>query len=252
MPRYLPTEQVRALQRRALEKCGTIRQTADGTHSRVVEWDAAGDCLSPVFVGLHGRPVEPPGSFVVSKANPPAFLDMWVPCRKCEHCLARRAAHWRLRARSEFDAAQRTWFATLTYHPVVLFRNLTRTRVRLAKARVHYEELPPHEQFIEAERECFSDVQRWLKRLRKNSGATIRYLAVTERHKSGDPHFHVLLHEQCPERPLRYDADLKGSWGEGFDSFRLLGDKKEAAYLAKYLSKDLSARVRASKGYGAT
>lgn len=251
MPRYLPAEQVRAIQRRALERGGTIRQTVDGSHSRVVEWDAEGDCLSPVPLSLWGRPVAPPGDYVVTRKNPPAFVDMHVPCRKCENCLARRAAHWRLRAATEFRSAPRTWFATLTFRPERLFVNLTRTRVRLARARVQLETLSAHERFIETEKECFSDVQRWFKRLRKNSGVSFRYLVVTEQHKSGNPHYHVLLHETDVQTPLRYDSDLKGSWGEGFDSYRLVADNKGAAYVVKYLSKSLSARVRASKSYGA-
>ena len=174
-------------------------------------------CLRRLHVAGPGLPLGPSRRASrrvrVTRANPPAFVDMHVACRKCENCLNRRAAHWRLRASAETRAAPRTWFVTLTYRPDLLFRNLTRTRVRLAKARVEWETLSEHERFIEQEKECFSDVQRWFKRLRKNHGAPFRYLAVTERHKSGAPHFHVLLHEQDLNRPLRYNDALKGSRG---------------------------------------
>lgn len=247
MAKWLPSEKVLAVQKRALERGGSFRPSLDHRPSRTVEWDVAGDCMSPVPVHLDGRPLAD-GERVITRVDPSRFALLFVPCRKCENCLNRRAHHWRLRAMSEFRAAPRTWLCTLTLNPNAHFWLLTRTRVRLAKARVSYEGLDPHERFLELDKTGYAEVQKWLKRLRKNL-TSFRFLSVTEPHKSGVPHWHVLLHEV--REPLRYKG-LKGSWHLGFDSYALVHDTKGASYAAKYLSKSLSARVRASKAYGET
>lgn len=178
----------------------------------------------------------------------PNFVEMHVPCRKCAACLRLRAYKWRNRALSEWRGSQRTWLCTLTLGPTAVSLLLAKVRVRLGRAGTDLEALPGDEQFLELDREGFRDVQLWLKRLRKNSQAPIRYLCVTEAHKSGLPHWHVLLHETG--KPLTYDGDLKGSWTNGFDSYKLVRDAAAAGYVCKYLSKDISARVRASLSYG--
>lgn len=247
MARWLSSDRVLAIQRKAVQNGGQVRQLHDGAHSRLVEWDIAGDCQAPVLVEVNGRP-EAGGARVVTRRNPSRFLDMYVSCRKCENCLRRRAAKWRLRAYAEWRCAPRTWLCTLTLRPAALVHLLSRARVRLGKAGTDLETLDQHNQFLEIEKEGFADIQRWLKRLRK-AGHKVRYLAVTERHKSGVPHWHLLLHETDPLRPSR-ESELTGTWGLGFDSFRLVRTSQAAGYVAKYLSKSLSARVRASQGYG--
>ena len=93
------------------------------------------------------------------------------------------------------------------------------------------------------------EVTRYLKRVRKESGARVRYLLVAERHKSGQPHLHIMVHEADQERPVRY-ATLANQWKLGFVHFKLAQDTKTAAYVCKYISKALLARVRASLRYG--
>jgi len=95
--------------------------------------------------------------------------------------------------------------------------------------------------------ECGRDVTLFLKRLRKTASAPIKYLVVSERHKSGVPHFHILVHEQRPNAVTH--ANLKHAWQAGFSHFKL-ADPKAAGYVAKYISKDALARVRASEHYG--
>ena len=52
--------------------------------------------------------------------------------------------------------------------------------------------------------ECARSVTLWLKRLRRSrSAGSVRYLLVAEAHKSGQPHFHVLLHEYGQPIPAR-------------------------------------------------
>ena len=246
MARYLRSDRVHEVQRTALSKGGAIRSLPGLVHSRTVEWDIARDCLNPVPVTLHGRPE---GETVITAGNPSRFVEMLVACRSCERCLRRRAALWRLRAIAEWRLSARTWLATMTLRPEAYMQCLSLARRRLDRGGTDYDGLSPHEKFCEIEAEGYRDVQRWLKRIRKNTGSPIRYLAVTEAHKSGVPHWHLMLHETDPDRPIRHKL-LSGSWQLGFDDYRLLHDSKAAAYSAKYLSKDARARVRASGSYG--
>lgn len=94
------------------------------------------------------------------------------------------------------------------------------------------------------------EITRYLKRVRKESKSSFRYLLVMEAHKSGLPHYHMLLHEkpfggEIPKRILKYQ------WHLGHTDFKLVDDAQhKAEYMCKYLAKSLLARVRASKGYG--
>ena len=251
--RILDARTVRRVQRLALANGGSVRSFADGSRSRTVEWDVSGNCLSPVRVELHGRAAAETGVkqvYVCSDANAPNFVEMTVPCRKCSNCLRRRATMWRLRAVHEYRMSLRTWFATLTLNPESVITLLSRARVRLRKQGIDYDGLPGEEQFLLLEREGFAELQKWMKRVRKSSSSPIRYLAITEAHKSGVPHWHVLIHETG--KPLSYDRCLKGSWHLGFDSYKLVRNTKAAGYVCKYLSKAVAARVRASSRYGGT
>lgn len=254
MPRILDVETVANVQRKALANGGSVRQFAVASngnhHTRTVEWDVAGNCLSPITVELHGRPRAPIGvkHMMLNRDGSPRFVCMQVACRKCANCLRRRGYMWSMRARAEWGQSNRTWLATLTLSPTSLTVLLSRARVRLGRGGTDYDALAGPDQFLELEKEGFREIQKYLKRLRKNSGKAIRYLCITESHKSGVPHWHLLLHE--PDQPLSYDKDLKGSWNLGFDSYKLVRDARAAGYVTKYLSKAVEARVRASSGYG--
>lgn len=250
MPRTLDPDVVRRVQRIALANGGQLHTFADGSHSRTVEWDVAGSCLSPKFVELHGRSSAKPREknvLVTSTENRPNFVQMHVRCRRCQKCLALRAYQWRNRAKSEFRVASRTWLATFTLSPTSWVLALSKARVKARKGGTDFEALSQEDQFTEIDKVIYGDLKLWFKRLRKTSKAPIRYLAITEAHKSGVPHWHILIHENG--KPLRYKA-LKGSWPLGFDSYKLVRDAAAAGYVCKYLSKDIRARVRASVGYG--
>ena len=242
MARFLRNDIVLDIQRRALQGGAEIRSKPGLSISRTVEWDVAGNCSAPVFVSLHGRPED---TTVVVPSNGSRFAELWVACRKCGNCLRRRSAMWRIRATAEIRYSVRTWFSTLTLRPEVYVHILSRARSRLAKAGTDYDALTFHDRFLEVEKEGFAEVQRMIKRLRKG-GANLRYLAVSEAHKSGVPHWHLLIHE--PDRPIRH-KQLSGAWHWGFAKHKLV-DHKAAAYCAKYLAKSVSARVRASSRYG--
>lgn len=213
------------------------------------EWHASGDCERPHIHTLYGRPQADWGTkfyhYEPGRAQP-LGLRMHLRCRRCGACLAKRAASWRLRAIAEFQGASRVWFGTLTFNPDHQFRVLSVARAEALPD--DFDVLEPGEQFKRLATVSGRELTAWLKRVRKNSKAPIRYLAVCEAHKSGNPHWHILIYETDALRPVKW-KHLSGAWGVGFSTFKL-ADLKSAPYLTKYLAKSLSARVRASTGFG--
>lgn len=201
-----------------------------------------------------------PGSVVKVHQRGPAIydrgpshvLEMDVRCRQCVECLKARARHWKLRAQAEIKATEgRTWFGSITLRPEAHFMAMSRARLRLAAQGIDFDRLDAKEQFSERVREIGPEITLWLKRVRKESGAMLRYLLVVEAHKSGMPHFHVLIHEVRPEGPVR-ERTLREQWTLGFTKFNLVaqGVNTVSNYVTKYLTKSAISRVRASKGYG--
>lgn len=128
--------------------------------------------------------------------------------------------------------AERTWLVTFTLGPQA------RAALRVARAANPQAlgEAPQH-------------LSRLFDRLRHSHG--VRYLCVREDHKSGEPHWHALIHQGA--RKLRY-RDLRARWGLGFFHAKLVGKRvgggDAASYVAKYATKANQGRVRASRGYG--
>ena len=213
------------------------------------EWHASGDCERPHIHTLYGRPQADWGTkfyhYEPGRAQP-LGLRMHLRCRRCGACLAKRAASWRLRAAAEFSGASRVWFVTLTFDPSSQFRVLSMARAEALPE--DFDLLDADEQFKRRATISGRELTAWLKRVRKNSEAPIRYLAVCEAHKSGAPHWHALIYEQSADKPVRW-KHLTGAWRSGFSVCKI-ADKRSAPYLTKYLAKSLSARVRASKGFG--
>lgn len=181
----------------------------------------------------------------------PLELELITPCRKCDKCRRARGFLWSLRAKAEIEMAPRTWFGTLTLSPEHQFRVLSMARFRASQKGRDFDQMDFGAQFRAKVGAFGPDLQRYLKRVRKQSGVVgLRYMLVAEAHKSGDPHFHMLVHEPIGGSQVRHKV-LKDQWPFGFTKWVLAHDKRPASYLAKYLSKDAAARVRASKGYGA-
>jgi hypothetical protein len=158
-----------------------------------------------------------------------------------------------MRVVDELKATQgRTWFLTLTVAPQGHVDAANRARLRLAVQGVDFDRLSPDQQFVERQSEIGPEITRYLKRVRKESGSPLRYALVAEPHKSGLPHYHALIHEVDPYSPVRAST-LKGQWKLGFSQCKLVaqGDEnRTASYVAKYLTKTASSRVRVSEGYG--
>lgn len=220
-----------------------------------LEWDIAQKCASPVHREYQAR--RPIGRLAIyhsrfRRADALWTMELQVRCRRCPPCLKARAWQWRMRAVSEQrQTPGRTWFLTLTCAPQAHFEAYLRASQRLQAAGEAFDRLSPERQFRERVKELNREITLWLKRVRKASGAPLRYLLVAERHKSGLPHFHALVHE-ASEKPVTA-RQLRSKWRIGFSQARLVDQSdgtKHAAYVAKYLSKDAAARIRASRSYG--
>lgn len=234
-----------------------VHLRAWGTVPHVL-WDCAGNCERPVHRELYtakplqGRFGGPASRYdVVTERTGGRTIELQVRCRKCRPCLRVRAFQWRIRAVSETRASERTWFGTLTLSANEQARAFYAARRRLAAAGTRIESLSVEEQLFERHKEVSGELTRWLKRVRKESNAPLRYMLVMEAHKSGMPHYHCLIHELDASMPVRHHV-LTRQWKLGFTKFNLVDvdDPAAAGYVCKYLSKSLTARVRASKGYG--
>ena len=146
-------------------------------------------------------------------ANPKFTMFGAAKCGKCKGCLRLRTSDWVQRACVESEVHERTWFLTLTYRGDV--------------------------------EPGYGEFQKFMKRIRKNTGVSPRYLVATERGcKTDRLHLHVLVH--CSNALTK--RMIQAEWKLGITHMRLTKDVSSKRYVAKYASKD--GRIRASVGYG--
>lgn len=213
--------------------------------------DYAFTCSNPVNIELTGT-VEAKRTRrhgvhrTVTKGNTPLFLDLKARCRKCPECLAAKRWHWCARALAETASCERTWFVTLTINPVNRSRFTAITERRLSKGGTRRADITDARWFAENSKSIAIEITKMLKRVRKNTGARMTYILVTEAHKDGSPHFHLLIHEK---QGSIAKLDIQGQWPYGFSKV-VLADKSRAYYVTKYVTKNSLARVRASLRYG--
>ncbi len=229
---------VTSLARKALAG-GAILQGA-----RTVVWHIAGRCVEPV---LRVQWTVGAGSHL-----PGVTVEMYLPCRLCSNCRRHRQMRWTHKAKLECAVAARNWFGTLTFDPDMQMQILHLARSQAQKKSRDFDEGSPREQFIGLVASASRFVTLWLKRVRKLSKAQFRYILVAEPHKSGKPHYHVIIHEKQGSETIPHRV-LTKAWPHGFTKFNLVGDgspKQTAAYVCKYIGKTAACRVRASLGYG--
>lgn len=212
-------------------------------------WDLAPTCERPVAVQFDGAPAKLRGSSYVRAGGVPLGITLQTKCRRCADCLRRRRNLWAFRAQEEIKAACRTWFATFTFAPHWHAVMRMRASKRLAERGTDLEVLSGADAGAEVAAEYRRELTLYFKRVRKQSGAQLRYILVQEQHKSGLPHFHALLHEANPDKPVRH-ATLTAQWKLGYTKFKLCEGLQTAWYVAKYLAKAVDNRVRASLRYG--
>lgn len=210
------------------------------------ETSYAGDCAEPVYMYLDGLPDRMLLHLGVRQLGRTS-QHMYVRCRRCEACLRQRGRVWRARAIVETHAARRTWFGTLTLAPdwatQARYAADRRLQDRISDRGDQTNQFQAMVDFVNPE------ITKWLKRVRKNTGAAIRYMLVAEAHKSGNPHWHCLIHEYAGSAPKRA---LHTAWRYGFSHFKLVdeNDTKAVSYVCKYLAKSAITRIRASREYG--
>lgn len=212
-------------------------------------WDAAGNCSRPYVREIMAHPLPNIVGSGISERGASPRIEVHVPCRKCPACLAARSRLWAARARFEIKRSARTWFGTLTLAPEYHMRTLSAARQAAARLGEDFECFDQSRQFVERHKIVSAEITKYLKRLRKDSGAAFKYLLVAEPHKSGLPHYHILVHEVSQWAPVTR-RQLQDNWACGFSRWKLVDNEKPAGYVAKYLSKTIAARVRASIGYG--
>lgn len=210
-----------------------------------------GNCTDPVRLVHRGRvlqkgPISREGEIQMEYV-------VVAPCRQCKNCRARRAAHWRRRAATECAATEarnaRTWRVTLTCSPENHVKLFARGRKKQLSRGNEVFELGPDAEFKLRADTLYEEVAAFLKRVRKESAAPIRFMAVMERHETGLPHVHLLVHEQDASRPVRKKL-LQGQWTLGFSACKLADSPRAAEYATKYISKEIGTKVRASLRYG--
>lgn len=225
-----------------------------------------GDCAKPVYIEYRGGRDEAlhrlrrwesedidfaAGYGVLGEWGPSARTTAYlsVRCRKCGPCLKQRGKVWATRGQLELVAAERSWFGTLTLRPHERFMSRLKADAYLASRGVRWHDLDATEQFKEIARVLRREFQLFLKRVRKQSGARLRYVMTTEAHADGFPHLHLLLHEyegRCTKRLLEQQ------WQLGISHWRVVNalDHKVPWYVAKYLTKSILAKPVASLRYG--
>ena len=229
-----------------------MAQGADRPSFSTLRWKISGNCQAPVHRTVWGRPSRTNFCKTIGvgpDTKSPIWVDMEVRCRKCDPCREMRRRLWSARAKAETLAAVRTWFGTLTLSPDNHAVFLAKARHKEALQGVDFDGLPYGEQFICRHHAISSELTLFLKRVRKGVDRPLRNLIVAEAHKSGLPHYHMLLHETHPEGAVKHAA-LCANWRLGFSSWKLVEDARHSTYLCKYLSKSNAARVRASLRYG--
>ena len=211
----------------------------------------AGSCERPIPVKQHASR----GALLVTTE---------VRCRKCPSCRRAAVGYWAAAGMNMSKLAQesgkRSWFGTLTFAPEWQRVILDDAREEWMRENAHSSEVPDwwneplcDYRFALVRKRVVKELQKYWKRLRK-AGHVFSYLVVIERHKSGLPHVHYLLHEQ--QQPIR-KADQQAQWPFGFSKISIVGGRsrnaaapeKAAFYVVKYLSKSEQARQMASQGY---
>lgn len=142
-----------------------------------------------------------------------------VACRKCSQCRARRISDWVGRNIAESKTAVASHAVTLTYG------RDERGDVQHARSVIL----------------TYSDVQKWLKRLRVE-GYPVHFFATGERgSKNGRCHWHVVLHwlEAVPDVRINEPFFDGAWWSHGWSHWTEGTSAANVAYNCKYVLKDV-------------
>lgn len=155
-----------------------------------------------------------------------------VRCRKCKSCLGKRRRDWMVRACLEAARSERTWFVTLTFRPYCRSWLSREADIQHSPTDVAYGLISPY-----------------IKRVRKISSASLKFISCVEMHKDNTPHMHLLVYQQSTQ-PILWKHLVK-SWRYGFAAAKL-ATPNSAHYVCKYLGKQMKSgsRIRVSRPFG--
>lgn len=209
----------------------------------------AGNCEKPVFVK--------------QSTFSHLHVSYAVRCWKCLSCRRAKQRYWAAAGyammKQCIEQGRRTWFGTLTFRPEIQ-RRLLQEALEAYKEQSSTTEVEEwwddplcDERFRLVRKVVVRELQKYWKRLRK-AGHKFSYLVVIERHKSGLPHVHWLLHEK--EAPIT-KKELERHWSLGFTKITIVGGRSKRAakpqnaahYVLKYLTKSEQSRMIASQKY---
>lgn len=247
--------QIETLRRLILDKAMPCGAHPVGDQPGVWHWDVGAHCQDPQAVTHHARGDDRYARNEKWQVNPGSLtLHMeGLPCRKCPSCLRIRAKLWQNRARVEMSVWKRTWFCTYTLRPEEQFRALMKSLVVKNRAGWLDSDFGTADEYRLRCEEIGRLYTLYLKRVRKPTAnerpVGLRYLLVFEKHRSGLPHLHALVHETSGL--LSYDR-LTSRWKHGHCNAKLVNSAGAASkYVSKYMTKGNEAsRVRASLKYG--
>lgn len=208
--------------------------------------DFSNGCEKPIEIALRGKP-DAITLGLKMEADRDNFHTITAPCRKCRTCLNRRSKRWAAKAHTECKASSRTWFCTFTVEPQQRFLFKLAAQAHAERRGCIWAKLTSADKFEYIHGQIGPEITKFLKRIRKNSGAKLRYLLVVEPHKDGFPHYHMLLHEF--DKPVRH-AMLTDNWKHGFTRFKVVDTDRAPWYVCKYMAKTALCRIRASQQYG--
>lgn len=216
-------------------------------------WDVGAFCDDPVSVTHHARRDDRHRRNEKWQTNPGSLtLHMQgLPCRKCARCLQVRSAEWSRRMQAESETWRRTWFGTFTFRPEVHHAMLMSVLAEKNRRGWNDADFSGADEYNLRCEEVGRQMTLFFKKVRKDrrdeKPLDLRYVWVTEQHKSGLPHVHALIHEVAGDVTYRR---LASRWNRGFLKLNLIDNPKTASrYVAKYITKTQS-RLRASLHYG--
>lgn len=236
--------------KRMIDRCLKSSGTVDPDIPTSYYWDIQGNCINPFVTEWYARNDLTLDRMKDIKRHTRRRLDLRIRtrCRACQNCRNQRRNLWYARARSEIIASPRSWFGTLTIAPEHQDHFELLAKKASKSKSVDWYTLSSRRQFQKIYEQISPEITRYLKRVRKKTKGKLRFVLVAEKHKSGKPHFHMLVH-QDGAIPITY-RDLSEQWHLGFTNFKLVDKPEIAGYISKYISKAILCRVRASLKYG--
>ncbi len=182
-------------------------------------------CFYPL-AGYQSRTRSPNGGFgIVFKKHLSNGQNAEVACGQCIGCRLDKAKEWAIRCVHEAQLHEENCFITLTYNN----QNLPRDG---SLDKTHF--------------------QKFIKRLRKNSGKKIRYYMCGEYgEKLSRPHYHAILfgydfkdktlNQPCQGKTLYISEELEKTWQKGYCTVGQM-TFDSAGYCARYALKKITGK----------